>query len=377
MLLYKDNKDLDIQVVTTVTGEKEYRRNCRLIKEQYYRMNDDCFYVKGTWYRVNSGKIAFDEETKNWVIINETELIKGIIAISQEGEYTRGHFTPNLCNNVRVKTNIGTENCISAALLEDNPLFFEDSSAGVWYQKNIVSESEQKSRKQIRNEIDHHRKGYNIEDNAGEYEDKKESYKNWNPKLSKDCLGFGKLLGNLTYGLEAECSTGNLSPYLQYRHGVVICRDGSIEGPEHVVVPMAGAKGINNIKELMGHLQRQNKINIDCSLHYHFGNVPLDRNYVVALYILGLKIQDQLYQMFPYYKTDPRDIKRKNYCQKLKKMGIHPLKDTSEAGYRQYVNDVFEKIFTFLGEGTAPDENWNTKTLEHPIKAKWDRTESR
>lgn len=136
---------------------------------------------------------------------------------------------------------------------------------------------------------------------------------------------------------------------------------------------MSGAKGLQNITDVATLVTERCEVDINCSLHYHFGNIPKDRLYLIALYTLAYKIQDEVFEMFPYYKTDPRGIKKKNYCQKLKQMSIYPLKDSSKEGYEQYVEEIYVRIFTFLSDGHPPSEFANKKLHKHPIRNKWER----
>lgn len=46
MISYQDNPNLKLKVVDTVHGKKEYRRNCRKIKDKYYIVNVDCFEIE-------------------------------------------------------------------------------------------------------------------------------------------------------------------------------------------------------------------------------------------------------------------------------------------------------------------------------------------
>lgn len=388
MTLYKDNPKLKLQVITTVGGRKEYKRNCRFIRSierpegAFYVKNEDIFPIDETWYRVESGKIELDHETKTWVLKNSKNLTRGVVGINQkpdsgdlfakrEPRVIYGMFSPNVYNNCLVHTEQGTMTCINSDILADD--YFEDIGTNIWYLKKGMSAVNFKKMTTIRNEINHHVKGYNIEDNAQEFEEKKSNYAKYPLKISKEATSFGKFLGDSTYGAEIETSEGNLPTYLQHRHGIVICRDGSIKSAEYVTVPMSGAKGVQNIADIADHISARCNIDINCSLHYHFGNLPKEREYLVALYILGYKIQDDLFKMFPYFKTDHRGFKKKNYCQKLKKMNIHPCLDLSKEGYDSYINEIYRRIFIFLGDGHVPGENVNRKRQQHPIHHKWDR----
>lgn len=171
---------------------------------------------------------------------------------------------------------------------------------------------------------------------------------------------------------------GGVPNWLQNRLGIVACRDGSTgnnhyEGAEWVTVPMSGAKGLQTLVTLGRELSKRCAIDISCSLHFHIGNIPTERVYLVSLYMLVYQIQEDMLKMFPYYKTDHRDIKRKNYCQKLEKMSIYSLKDYSKEGYEAYIEHIYLKLFQWLSDGHAADSEVNRRRERHPIDAKWNR----
>lgn len=373
MILFRDDPKLGLKVITTATGNKEYRRNCKFIQGKFYVMEEDCFFVEGRWYRKESGKIEFDHEKKEWVLKANQELIRGVVGFDSTNAPEMGFFSPNVYNNCKVHfQNTGTTYCINTEILEANG-FFEDAASCKWYSKVEMGAASYKKMITIRQEGNFTHKGYNIEDNAVEFEQKKDSYKEYPTVIPKTVRAYAKVLGDTTFGAEVETSVGNVGDHLQYRTGLVACRDGSISSAEWVTVPMSGAKGVQNICDVADIVSKRCEIDINCSLHYHFGNIPKERLYIIALYILAYKIQDEVFKMFPYYKTDHRGIKKKNYCQKLKKMSIHPLKDFSKEGYESYVEEVYIRIFQFLSDGYLPNENANRKRQQHPIHNKWDR----
>lgn len=374
MILYKDNPNLKLTVVITVRGDNEYRRNCKYIAGKYYLMDRDCFFVDGKWCRYDGGNIIFDYENKTWLPkTSMPELLRGIVGF-ENNDPILGYFSRNPYNNVlcNVKKH-GKQVALNAEILKENG-FFEDVAYCVWYNKSEIDSSTYKKRTTIRNERGFTDRGYNIEENAKDYADKVTNYANYNISISARNKMFSKFLGDLTFGGEIEISQGNFPENLQNRHGVVICRDGSIDGgPELVTIPIAGAKGVQTLDSISKELENRGEISIACSYHLHIGNVPKEKIFIVPFYILCRKIQNELFTMFPYYKTDPRGVKRKNYNQKLQKLGIHSLKDVSKEGLHAFLSDAYTRIFDFLAEGRMSLDQFNKKTREHPVNRKWDR----
>lgn len=370
MVLYKDNPKLKYQIVTTVQGDKEYRKNCKYIKGKFYVKDRDCVWLNTNWYRLESDKIAWDHEEKKWKLKSNPYLIQGVIGM-KNNKPELGYFIQNPLNNCRVHFSDGSYTCINADLLNEN--FFENVGDGEYYHIKSVSAESRKKMMVIRNEKNFRNKGYNIEDNHKEFTLKKELFKSYTPKISREAKLFSRFLGDISYGLEIETSEGNVPDHIQYRGGVVACRDGSIQSAEYVTIPMTGAKGLQNIKYIGEEITKRCNIDIHCSFHIHIGNIPDTRDYLSSLYVLGYKIQDDVFKMFPYYKTAPGTIKRKNYCQKLKKLGIHTLINIEKDTYQAYVEDSSSKIFTFLSNGIPPGEDFNRAKKEHPEHQKWDR----
>ena len=374
MITYKNNPKLKLKTVTTVSGETEYRKNCRFIRGQYYIMNEDCFEVDGQWVRKDSGLIVFDEELKKWVNKKREGVYYGVIGFDNSETALFGHFTPNVYNNCYVEIEeAGSHVAINSDILLENG-FFEDIGTGVWYRKRGISSSTYNRMTTIRNEKSYTDRGYNIEDNAQDYARKIKAFNEQEVTLSKDVRAYAKLLGNTSFGGEVEVGKGFLPDHIQNRLGIVTCRDGSIGGgPEFVTIPLSGAKGLQNLSNISNEVSRRGEIDLNCSFHLHLGNVPDSKLFLVSIYVLCLKIQNEMFTMFPYYKTDPTGVKKKNYNQKLKKMSIYPLVDCSKDGYNMYIDDVYNKIFSFLTEGATPDATFNRQRRRHPVQQKWNR----
>lgn len=375
---YKDNPNLDLQVVTTKSGQREYRCNCRKIKLEYYIKDVECFFVDGMWYRVESGLILYDHSKKVWVLAKNNNMVKGIVSF-QGGLPQYGTFTPDPTKNILFQDDITGE--IYPVIDEEigKGLIAEQLSTGIYY---LTSRHNREFFSDIKNIVNHKNKGYNIEDNQQEYANKVKVYERYSPKIPTDVIRYAKYLEDITFGAEIETIAGYLPEHIQHQTGTVICRDGSLhandgtQGPEYVTTPKSGAKGVHSLITLCKELTKRNKVDHHCSLHFHIGNIPTSRLFMVSLYKLACMIQDDLFLMFPYYKIDePRYAnKDKNYCAKLKKLGSFPLRDFSKVTYDDYVYDNYIRIFTFLSNNVSPSKKWNRKEAIHPKADKWNRT---
>lgn len=374
-MYYSENPALGRRTVTTFDGNTEYRFNCRKIRNEYYVKNKTCFLIDNTWYRINSGLISLDSETGEMKLIKGSNMIQGIIAF-EDKKPILGYFTPNPYKNCPVVidnnsyTALNTEILILAG-------FVEDFSTGTWFDSKTNNVRSLQTPKNI---LNHTNKGYNIEDNREEFQRKIQLLNNYTPEYSKDLRRYAKLLGDTTFGIEIECAKGYLPDHIQNQTGIVICRDGSLAdengqpGPEFVTVPLSGAKGLQTIVTLGKELPKRTEIDIRCSLHAHLGNLPTTRLYLVSLYKLAYKIQNEIFQMFPFYKTNPEGIKKKNYNQKLPSLNILNIpRGLNKEEFDAYIDDAYKAIFSWLAEGYFPDKKHNRKNKMHPVNAKWNR----
>lgn len=373
MILYKDNPNLKFKTVTAVDGTTEYRKNCRKIKDKYYVIDKHCFELEDKWYAYTSKLVTLDYETGKYVLIKKQKLVYGVVGFKKGGEPIFGYFTENKYNNVWVDVkNYGKVICFHENILKPAG-YIEYLSDGTWMYEPDLSGSVKARCSRIEGKKVYKDKGYNIEDNAQEFRDKIENFKNYPLKISANATRFAKFLGNVSFGLEVETATGYVPDHIQNRTGVVICRDGSIDNAEYVTVPMRGAKGLQNIKYLSTELCKRTTIDIKCSYHIHIGTLPDNRLFIAALYALGIRIQDELYTMFPYFKTEWKGIKKQDYNQKLRKLGVEVMKAPNKQEFKAYVDDAYYRLFKWLNDGQEPDDLHNRTTHRHQQTAKWNR----
>lgn len=375
MVRFKENPDLKLKRVKTVSGQIEYKRNCISIADVWYVKGEDCVQIGEKWYAKNSKQIAFDHEKEEWVLIKGNPLVYGVVGFKQsDNTPIFGYFTENKYNNLTVNIpNYGVVKTFGEKVLAENG-FIEELSTGTWMDRRNLTDRDLKRMNVIEGRKVHTNKGYNIEDNTQEFAEKIDSFEKYPIKISAAALRFGKLLGATTYGAEIETSMGHLPDNIQHRTGVVICRDGSIKNAEFVTVPMSGARGLLNLKYLSQELCKRTKTDYECSLHFHLGNLPKDRLFIVALYALAIRIQNEVFTMFPRYKTDWKDVKRQDYNQKLRKLGTGLLKPgMKKEEYQQYIDEAYYRIFTWLNDGVPPDDNFNRVNNHHQQNQKWNR----
>lgn len=372
---YKDNPRLNLVKIKTVRDEIEYYSNCKKIDGIFYVKGIDLDYIDGEW--VMKSFQTYDHELKKSVN-SSRGLLHGIVAISDDKKLSFGYFSPNPYTNCHVIDQNGNMyNCINYNIL--NPKYYRERYCdGLYYDiTNMSLEGIRNLSKKINylNNADH---VYNVEDNKDLFNRAIELYENSKILLDRDIKYLSNYIKDITFGVELETINGTLPQHIMNKYGIIICKDGSLKDrdnrypPEYVTVPLKGAKGLQTLRNISKEISLRSDFDIKCSYHIHIGGMNIDRIFITSLFKLCTKIQDDVFQMFPYYKTDPTGIKEKNYCKKLPDL----LSSFGTKEFNTYINQSYEDIFKFLtgGHNFSPDynkhakinpwggEKWNIKT---------------
>lgn len=373
---YKDNPKLKLSVVVTVHGTKEYFSNCRKFPDGYYVKGVDLVEdAQGKWVKpkLRPVKVApvvktiIDHETGKEVE-STSGLRSGIVGFDEKNKPIYGYYTPNEYKNVIViLQREGKCNVISESIL--NPANFQEKySEGVYYETTGWRKDSIEDLKRKDLAIDNNRHNYNIEDDPNIYARAIKLYENSNIPLDNDIKYLSNYIKGVSFGVELETINGILPKHILAKYGVIICKDGSIKDrnghypPEYVTVPLIGAKGLQTLRNLSKEIALRSDIDIKCSYHVHIGGMNIDRVLMVALFRLCSKIQNDVFRMFPYYKTEPNGFKEKNYCKKLPAViNAYGAKD-----FNDYINNSYQDICTFLSGGHRLDMDFNRKAKINP-----------
>lgn len=360
---YKDNPKLKLITVKTVHGQTEYFSNCKKIGEDYYVKGIDLEYIDGTW--VFRNQCIFDYETKKYVK-NRHGLTHGIVSFNNNIP-VMGYFSRNPYKNCFIRLRNGeTWTFIDYNLL---PLYYKEKySEGVYYDTTGWSDDKIKILTRKTLSINNANHVYNVEDNIDFFQNAINLYNNSIIPIDKDIKYLSKYIKDITFGVELETINGTLPQHIMNKYGVMICKDGSLKDedgrypPEYVTVPLKGAKGLQTLRNISKEIAKRSDIDIKCSYHVHLGGMNIDRIFIVSLFNLCCKIQNDVFKMFPYYKTDPSGVKEKNYCKKLP--GI--LSTFGTKNFNHYINQSYEDIYTFLSGGFKMDRRYNRKNRINP-----------
>lgn len=320
-------------------GNKALRKNCRRINKKFYEKNVDCFLINGKWNRINNGLIAFDNETQKWVRKDQVELVEGFIGKGKKGFFTRTDKNVKSHNAFYLNEDVAISNGLVESL--DSEYFVSKSTTR---KKGINA--------------NYGKRGYNMTD--GDISSLSKSHKELfngslrNPKLMKFLRGFN-------FGFEFETANGYIRKQKLKVHGVKPLLDGSlrkdgIEPFEFTTIPYNGTKGVAAVRSFCDVLNMHCTFDHRCSLHIHISGHSTQRKDVLRLYKILYDIQNEVFQMFPMYKTNPEYIgKSKNYCQKLEKI----IK--SDFDIEKDLNPALSRLFrTLTGKQLSSDTSFST-----------------
>lgn len=122
-----------------------------------------------------------------------------------------------------------------------------------------------------------------------------------------------------TFGIEYETSAGFLPEKECYKNGLIPLRDGSISAVEYATIVLNASKGFKIIPEQLKQLKKYTEFDKECSLHMHFGAVPVDLRFAYILYQICFKLQSELVNLMPKYTftTSLYKNSQKDYCKLL------------------------------------------------------------
>ena len=392
--------------VTTISGKEVMREDAFWVKStgKYYEKNVDGFQIQSletgklTWYRKDSGNIAFIYGENRWDLVKRIESSsnyrRAITDIIDDkpvySYYNVKNYNPVVVCMHYSERNPHFETCINSEMAEKLG-FVEAIADGNYYYKPNIHDRIWDSVLNKPGRPRPYRFGvdYNANDKNKSFRIIYEQYLDYSKNMfvEPSCETIASYLGEKSFGLELETSYGMIPEKLLGPLGLVPLRDGSlreggIEPYEYTTVPLSGSTGLQTIKNICEQMIKRNTINTNCSLHLHIGGLPKeDKLFALSSYVLGYDLQDEIFSMFPLYKQDPRILgKEKNYCNYLNSIGL--LSSTKEIfnpeqNYEQQLQKNFDILFSFLCDGRLKEETdvFNIKRCVHPCdpegRAKW------
>lgn len=348
-----------------------------IINNTEYILGDTSIFESGTAYTIEgkdypASKCEYDF-AKNIYILKEsnsmTNLIKGIVGIDKDNNFTQGYFSPSLSNS-----QIQLKEGATLTIMDPKILDLEDSEYVLSNNNTYIHVSVVK----IKNLYEPFKINKDFKTTfpygAGDVMDQYEEYfQKVNMKISQGATKIHGLLGGLSVGVEFETATGLLSKKECYSNGLIPLRDGSIEGLEYVTIPLKDVKGIQALINSVNLLK--NKANVDqrCALHYHYGNIPRTKEFIVSFWIAMTMLQDDLFRYQLAYKKDNRGFKTKDYSKPLPNL----LRKFDKVLTGESLTKAYDVIIEYLsmglyGSGTMPSlEAINSHPADPNGTQKW------
>ncbi len=379
--------------VKDFNGKLIPRNKARNIEGAYYEEGVTCILMPdGRWYRISTDKIRFDWETKTWLFTRETEgFAKGLVDdgsigwFSPTGENVKinykkdtfiKHYKFNLFNLNEVEEGGSTQKAWTktwarTAEVAEKHGYIEAIANGEFYKDQELTGEDRKGLTRPNVPQGERNNTYSLDDDPGVRKSLEVQYHAANFPISKEIHNIAKLIP-YSFGLEYESSNGFIPARLRGKMGVRPLRDGSISGIEYVTVPLQGAKGVQNIKNLTSELSKRCVLNLQCSLHIHYGNVRRDKLYILSLWKLCFDLQSELLGYFPFSRTNAIRSDGKVYCKHLPDLGLDtkPLFKIKEKDvFTTAVLQEFNKIYSFLNDKHSVGEVFEKKRIrENQVK---------
>ena len=355
--------------VITIKGEELPISQCRKFNKLYYKLGDiniqnsgDCYLINGKCYREETGLIVYNYSIKEYVILNDN-LLQGVVDVA-DGNLIIGYFNNNTKYSKITDKNGKSHWLYNVEIFNNNKEYREHLSTGNFYHISTLQAWKF-------NKIEFPNKNYKYSlpyDSKGIIGNNLKNYnENYNPEISQNIKNYAPLLENLSFGLEFETTKGHIPDRVLNQYGLIPLRDGSISGIEYVTVPMEGEKGLQCTADILKELKKRTSYSDEtCSLHLHLGNIPRTKEFILAFFKVGMKIQDEMFQMFPLYKKYNYHIKNKNYSAPLPTFEI--LSQLDPVIDSRNIDENFGVLYKYLSMGQDFKSVGNNleNVLSHP-----------
>lgn len=315
--------------ITTVRGDSQLRSDCRLIDNLYYLKDRDCVFYEKRWNRINNNKII---KYKNEWVSKSTVSLDNLVIIE-------------ILNNAFVFE------------YYRETLIFPEYSGHKFLNVELIK-SLHPNFKPI-NTFNKMGYPYNIDLDFSLHKVIKENTRSIKEKYDfKDILKY-------TWGVELETWRINLQNCFLIENELYpvkdgsLKRDGKLQGHEYVTGIIKNNSDMNKFKNSCDLIDRNYNDNFS-SLHVHVG-VDLDVHQTTTLYMLILKLQNQINQFLPNYRKslDYLRKKEKDYCKNIE-------------GLNLFSSDNPERdLMSYYFDGPSTEKDFKTKIHHLHGSGKW------
>jgi len=348
--------------VITYRGEEVPRNLCRKIENTYYKIGDrnikdsgDCYLIDGTYYRVNTNRIAWNESSNMYDL--RSNLVKGYL---DKGGI--GYFTFSVTENMVAADDLYLQSEMAAVT---NGLMY-DYSCGLWKKsQNVIMPNPEvggrfkPTYKSLPTDI------YNSNEISSDIVDDVEIHSN---TVVHEPSVFDKYFYDYKFGQEIETDGGWLPENYYYKFGCLPLKDGSIKGTE--ITTLVHNPSFNKWKNMYTAFAKYTRCTSNNSLHVNISGFKNTPEFRIAMYVLYYRLQQELAAIIPIYKRDLSYLVNKpggpkDHCKPLETLGI--VKKYSVNNQELLKKELEQSeltLFKMLNEGTY-DDNHNFKTRRH------------
>lgn len=159
-----------------------------------------------------------------------------------------------------------------------------------------------------------------------------------------------------TFGVELETSTGAVPvPVVTSKRLNLNCeRDGSVDSGEYITGVLQGDAGFIQLHNVLQVLQKRCKIDKKCGVHVHIGGAEFNKAFSVFSFILGRKLEDEVFSTLPKSRTDNK------YCDKLAKLNMPELSSLIHMYGRELgVEVAYDTLYQGMTYGDLPSKDNN------------------
>lgn len=389
------------------------RESARYISQNYYIIGESCILMDdGNYHRINNGKIVFNYSTGKWEFMSKSSLVFGVVDITEKGLPISGFFDPKISvDSAPLKVIIvDKESQVELESLYDQPNMYNSATVGlpkyiiteeladrlgcvedigsdsfIYVNDNDYKRKLLKTIKKCKSSFNPKSLPYSMSDPNDMKRDIALAYKEYRETIKTD--DFDELIysavGDVSFGLEIETSIGHIPKRILEKTGLVPLRDGSISNIEYTTLPLKGKEGLHTLRDVYHHVNKRCETDKYCSLHIHFGNVPTTKFFVLSMYVLAYRLQEEMFEIVPPFKRSlhywtSKSGGPKDHCQPLKGLSLETqeiLEASSTESFNSAVDVEFEKVWKFLTGGKPQDSVFNFETREHPDsqQRKWNQ----
>lgn len=365
-----------METVITVGGLEVPKAQCRAIGGKYYIIGNpnvydsgECYLISSTgrYYRADSQYIIWNH-TDNCYIDSRSLPLGYVVGIVDD-------YTHNVCYNPKKMLSLITSTEIRKVTPTYAGNFDYDERVDCLVAKGITDDRIRRiysnQPRTIYNKFDTGIYGLNGSSNEDVLYSSGMLIENDNYK------NLAKLLGGLTFGVEIETDNGYIPENHLLKTGFSPIKDGSIGGLEYVSIPGGDSSQIERVIRFSEAAKLLCSVGDRTSLHVHIGNILPKSNYsdqefkvfTLAMWMLVLQVQQEMFDIIPNYKNTYRYWNSKNgmnHCQFLPNLTLFDNNVFKEDKLDvTELDKYFNIIFRFMNDGQPADRHYNSTTRLH------------